>query len=480
MFGRRRRAEDPRPPATAPGPVPVVVTGIGPVSAIGSGRDEFWDALVAGRPGFGPITLCDVSDSPSRIAAEVKDFELERYVQGGRAMSRQLPRPVQLALASAVLALHDAEIDLDACDADRLGIHVGTSIANLELAFDLQRRRLAGSPPPAHAAFYAFNHSAACLLSSFFNIRGPVHTTTSGCNSGLDALGQSLRMIQSGAVDAMLVVGTDCEVNPEIMSVLNASGSLSKRWNDEPARASRPFDRGRDGNVIGEGAGALVLESLPHALERKARIYARLAGYQQCSAGQNRQYSHDQPELDLRPCVRAFSGAMREAGWAPADVQVVSANGSSSVIYDRLEGQALTAAFGDALPSVRVHSTKSMLGQHGAGSSALQAIAACLSIRRETIPPTINCEDPDPACGALSIAREPEQRRIESVLVHSIGLGGFYYSVGAFARFEGFDPAVSGTIQVSWSKGAHARFVPTAEYQRPLVPWRPRRDASPG
>jgi 3-oxoacyl-[acyl-carrier-protein] synthase II len=477
MFGRRRKALDPRP--AAPGSDPVVVTGSGPVSAIGCGRNEFWDALVAGRPGFGPITLCDVGDSPSRIAAEVKDFDLERYVQGGRAMARQLPRPVQLALASSVLALHDAEIDLDACDADRLGIHVGTSVANLEFTFELQRRRAAGRPPPAHSAFYAFNHSTACILSSFFNIRGPVHTTTSGCNSGLDALGQSMHMIQSGAVDAMLVVGTDCEVVPEIMSVLNASGSLSTRWNDEPHRASRPFDRGRDGNVIGEGAGALVLESLTHALRRKARIYARLAGYQQCSAGQNRQYSHDQPELDLRPCVRALSGAMREAGWTPPDVQVVSANGSSSVIYDRLEGRALASAFGDALQNVRVHSTKSMLGQHGAGSSALQAIAACLSIRRETVPPTINCEDPDPECGALRISGEPAQQRVDRVLVHSIGLGGFYYSVSAFARFEGVDPTASGAYQVTWSKGAQGRFVPAPEYQKPLVPWRPRQDTKP-
>lgn len=474
MFERLRRSRTPKPPASRPDPV--VVTGIGPISAIGSGRDDFWHALIAGRAGFGPITLCDPGDSPSRIAAEVKDFDLERSVQGGRAMSRQLPRPVQLALASSVLALHDAEIDLDACDPDRLGIHVGTSVANLELTFDLQRRRLAGATVPAHAAFYAFNHSAACTLSSFFNIRGPVHTTTSGCNSGLDALGQSLRMIQSGAVDAMLVVGTDCEVVPEIMAVLNASGSLSKRWNDEPQRASRPFDRGRDGNVIGEGAGALVLESLSHALARKARIYARLAGFQQCSAGQNRQYSHDRPELDLRPCVRAFTGAMREAGWSPRDVDVVSANGSSSVIYDRLEGQALATAFGDALANVSVHSTKSMLGQHGAGSSALQAIAACLSIRRETVLPTINCEDQDPECGPLSIVRQPEHRRVERTLVHSIGLGGFYYSVGAFERFDAFDPAVSGTIQVAWSQGAHARFAPSEEYRRPLVPWRPRSD----
>ncbi len=457
-------------------PPPVVVTGVGPVSAIGCGRDTFWDALTAGKHGFGPITLCDPGRSPSRIAAEVKGFALEDFVQGGRAMARQMPRPVQLALASAVLALHDAELDLDACDSDRLGIHVGTSVANLGLALDLNTQWNSGKEPPAHAAFYVFNHSAACILSSFFNIRGPTHTTTSGCNSGLDALGQSMRMIQSGAVDAMLVVGTDCEVVPSILAVLNASGSLARRFNDAPGIASRPFDRGRDGNVIGEGAGALLLESLPHATKRRARIYARLAGYQQCSAGQNRQYSHEKPELDLRPCVRALRGALNEARWTPEGVDLVSANGSSSVIYDRIEGQALAETFGARLPHVRVHSTKSMLGQTGAGSSALQAIAACLSIRRGTVPPTINCEDQDPACGALNIVKQAEHTPVAHVLVHSIGLGGFYYSAAAFERLDLGEPGVSGIIRVAWSKGVLSRFVPAAEYQKPLVPWQPRRD----
>lgn len=454
----------------------VVVTGVGPVSAIGCGREAFWDALCAGRPGFGPITLCDASASPSKVAAEVKGFRLEDYVEGGRAMARHTPRPAQLALAAAILALHDAELDLDACDPDRLGIHVGTSIGNLATVFDLQERRLAGRELPAHGAFYAFNHAAACLLSSFFNVRGPVHTTSSGCNSGLDALGASLRMIQTGAVDAMLVVGTDCEVLPEVLAVLNASGSLAVRYNDEPERASRPFDRGRDGNVIGEGAAALLLESRPHAIARRARIYARVAAYQQCSAGQNRQYSHDRPELDLRPCVRAFRGALREAGWSPEEVDLVNANGSASKIYDRLEGLALAGTFGDALPSIRVHSTKSMLGQHGAGSSALQMVAACLSIRRETAPPTINCEDQDPACGRLRIVREVEYSKPNRVLVHSIGLGGFYYSVGAFEAVEQLEAGVTGISQVAWSE-THGRFVPAPEYQRPLAPWRPRQDA---
>ncbi|MHC4943821.1 MAG: beta-ketoacyl-[acyl-carrier-protein] synthase family protein [Planctomycetota bacterium] len=454
--------------------VPVVVTGLGPVSAIGCGRNEFWSALVEGRHGFGPITLCDTTDSPSKIGAEVKDFDLARYVARGHVMARHTPRPVQMALAAGVLALHDAELDLDGCNPDRLGVYIGTSVGNLGEMLSLNARYQQTGKAPAHTAFYVFNHSAACVLSSFFNIRGPIHTTSSGCNAGLDALGQAMRMIQAGAVDAMLVVGTDCELVPEVMAAMNASGSLTTRYNDEPGRASRPFDKGRDGNVIGEGAAGLLLEAEPHALARKARIYARLVGYQVCSAGQNRQYSHDDPELDLRPCIRSLRAALAEAGWEPRDVQLINANGSSSVIYDRVEALALAETFGEAFPRLRVHSTKSMLGQHGAGSSALQAAATCLTLRRGTVPPTINHEEPDETCGPIRVVTEAETIWPARVLVHSIGLGGFYYSTGAFEAPDGDQAGLTGLARVKWSERQHPRFKPAEEFQKPLVPWEPR------
>lgn len=475
------RKPDPVPPSPPSSPanerVGVVVTGVGPVSAIGCGRNAFWEALLAGRHGFGPVTLFDAKDSPSKVAAEVKDFRLETYVESGRVMARHTPRPVQLALAACVLALHDAEVDLDSCDPDRLGIHVGTSIGNVADAFEARRRWTEGERVPPHLAFNIFNHSAACVLSSFFNIRGPIHTTSSGCNSGLDALGQSLRLIQSGAVDAMLVVGSDSEVMPEIYAILNASNSLSTRFNDEPGRASRPFDRDRDGNVLGEGAAALLLEAEPRAAARQARIYARVAGYHVASAGQNRQYSHDNPDPDVRPCVRAFRSVMREAGLEPESVDLVSANGSSSVIYDRLEAAALAATFGERFPALPVHSIKSMLGQHGAGSSALQAVAACLSIRRGAVPPTINLENLDPACGALKVVTRTEESLPRSVLLHAIGLGGFYYSVAALtAPADSGSARTTGRLRVQWSAGAHPRFKPSPEFDKPLAPWRPRQD----
>jgi 3-oxoacyl-[acyl-carrier-protein] synthase II len=454
----------------------VVVTGLGPVSAIGCGRNEFWSALMAGQHGFGPITRCDASHSPSKIAAEVRDFRLGRYITHGDVMARRTPRAVQLALAASVLALHDAEIDLDACDADRLGVFVGTSIGNLDVVMSVKERHQAHGDVPPHAAFHCFNHSAACVLSSFFNIRGPVHTTTSGCNSGVDAIGQASRLIQADAVDAMLVVGTDCEVVPEVLAALNASGSLATRYNDDAGRASRPFDRGRDGNVIGEGSAALLLESEAHARRRKARVYARVAGYRVASAGQNRQYSHDNAEVDIRPSVRALRGAMAEAGWQPEQVDLVNANGSSSVQYDRLEGMALGEVFGPALGEVRIHSQKSMLGQHGAGSSALQAVAACLAIRRGAVPPTINHDDPDPECGPLRVVTSAEPLPVDRVLTHAIGLGGFYYSAAAFEQVpEG--RSQTGFLQVKWSEGQNPKFAPVENYSRPLTPWEPRRDA---
>jgi 3-oxoacyl-[acyl-carrier-protein] synthase II len=459
---------------------PAVVTGVGPVSAIGCGRNDFWDALTAGRHGFGPITLCDASRSPSKVAAEVKDFHLGGYVEHGDVLARRLPRPVQMALAASVLALHDAEVDLAACDPDRLGLAVGTSVGNLDQAIaSYQHWEKDGKAPP-HTAFYAFNHSAACFVSSFLDLRGPLLTISQGCNSGLDALGQALRLIESGSVDAMLVVGTDCEVAPAVLAALNASGSLSTRWNDEPGRASRPFDARRDGNVIGEGAAALLLESEAHARKRKARIYARLAGFRIAAAGSGRTYSHDRPELDLAPCVRAFRGALADAGWQTDDVDLVNANGSSSVLYDKVEALALAEVFGPRLPEVRVHSQKSMLGQHGAGSSALQAVAACLALRRGSAPPTINCEDLDPACGPLRVLREAETFHPRRVLVHAIGLGGFYYSVAAFADVPEAITNVSGVLRVRWSPSAGPRFVPVQELQKPLTPWKPRASLDEG
>jgi 3-oxoacyl-[acyl-carrier-protein] synthase II len=408
-----------------------VITGVGPISAVGQGAEEFWDALVSGRTGIGPITRCDVSRSASKIGAEVKDFQLERYVTRGRMLPGTTPRPVQLALAAATLAVQDAGIEFAAENRDRFGVYAGTSVGQVEDIFVLRDAWLRlGRSPSAHTAVQIFNHATACALSSYFDLRGPIHTTSTGCNSGMDALGQAAREVELGLVDGVLVVGTDDELVAEILQLLNASHSLATRWNDQPSRASRPFDIDRDGNVIGEGAAALMIESEAHALARGVKSYARVAGYAVCSAGRRR-YRSDRPDPDTRPCARALREAMRYAGWAPQDLQVFNANGSSSRHYDLFEAMALGETFGPSLSDLLVHSTKSALGQHGAGSSALQVVAACLTLERGQVPPTLNCDHLDPACGPIRLNREAVSVDVDRVLVHSIGLGGFYYSAMA-------------------------------------------------
>lgn len=428
----------PPPRAAVAAPPPVVVTGLGPVSAIGCGADDFWSALLAGVHGFGPITLCDAAGSASKVAAEVRDFRLSQFLPSGRALERRTTRPAQLALAAGALALEEAGLTDDGFDRDRVGVCVGTSVGNLGDGFAARDRWRQGTERlRPDGGFCFFNHSAACQVSAYFDLRGPVLTVTTGCNSGLDAVGQGLRLIETGQADAVLTVGTDCEVIPEMLAVLNACGALSTRYNDEPGRASRPFDVERDGNVIGEGAAAVLLESAAHAERRGCRALARVAGHAVCAAGRGRSYSASDPDLDLRPAVRALRGAIDQAGWAPGEVGGVSANGSASVRYDVLEARVLGELLGDALPAVPVHSIKSMLGQNGAGSSALQVVAACLAIDRGCVPPTINHTTTDPGCGALRVVTVAEPLGSPRLLVHSIGFGGFYYSGGAFEAPNG-------------------------------------------
>jgi 3-oxoacyl-[acyl-carrier-protein] synthase II len=410
-----------------------VVTGLGPVSAIGEGTEPFWEALLAGRSGIRKITRCDVSRSPSKVGAQVRNFRLEQYLDRGRAIARGAPRPVTLALGAAALAIQDAGIDLAASNRERIGVYVGTSVGQVEYMFILRDRWEADAPITPAGAFQAFNNSVACVLSSQFDLQGPLHTTSTGCNSGMDALGLASQAIQLQVIDAALVVGTDCELTAEIIALLNASGSLSTRWNDRPQAASRPFDIDRDGNVIGEGAAALFIESETHARQRGARAYALIGGTAVQSAG-SRRYHASEPVLDIKPCVRALRTAVNGAGWAADQVEVFNANGSSSRNYDHLESIALAEMFGDRLPELPVHSTKGALGQHGAGSSALQLTAACLTIARGTVPPTLNCDRLDPACGPLRVVREPLLMDATRVLVHSIGLGGFYYSAAALEK----------------------------------------------
>jgi 3-oxoacyl-[acyl-carrier-protein] synthase II len=408
---------------------PIVITGIGPVSAIGCGKENFWLSLIQGRSGIGKIRRFDATNFLCNIAAEVEEESLQELLPG-IAARRKYSRSVKLAIAAANLAILDAKLE-NAYERDKIGVFAGTSVANLPETFLGRDLWLKENKVRPDSSFQVFNHSAACMISSLFDLRGPTITVTTGCNSGMDALGHAKYAIQMGTADAMLVVGTDCEVFPEIMSALDASGSLSKSLQETP----RPFDANRDGVVLAEGAAAILLERESAAIKRGADIYARLSGYASCAAGRNRTYSPS-PELDDQPAASAIRKAIAEAGWKLNEIDLIHANGSGSIAYDKLEVLAFRKIWSDNLPSIRIHSIKSMIGLPGGAASALQIVAACLSVRRGKIPPTVYHENCDPELAPLRVVRETESFQPGKILVHSIGLGGFYYSAAAISAVD--------------------------------------------
>ena len=404
-----------------------VITGLGPVSALGTGVEAFWRALCEGRSGVRRLTRCP--PPPRRgcaVAAETDDPAPLPY-DG----ARPVPRSVQLALAAAGLALDDAA--LAGADRERIGVVVGTGVGNLDLVESVLATITAGERLSPQAAFRAFSHAAACEIVRAFDLRGPVATITSGCNSGADALGLALDWIRLGRADAVLVGGTEAELTPAFFAIMGAARALAVRYNDRPEAASRPFDLDRDGNVPGEGAGFLLVESEAHARGRGVTPIARVSGYASRAVGQRDDYDPFKPIFNAEPMVRTLRAALADAGLSPADVSTVSANGSSSVFYDAVEAAALRELFGERLDRLPVHSIKAALGQTGAVTPSLQAIAAALSIRHNLVPPTLNIDHLDPRC-PLRIPPEPHRTPINHILANAIGFGGFYYSALVISR----------------------------------------------
>jgi 3-oxoacyl-(acyl-carrier-protein) synthase len=402
------------------------ITGVGPVSAIGSGAATFWQALTAGTSGTRALTRFAPPRRGCAVAAEVAD-----PAPAPPDAMRPQPRAVQLALAAARLALADAGWSRSRAE---LGVIVGNGVGNLDLLEQALDDTRAGKRLPPSAAFRAFSHAAACELVRELDIGGPSATISTGCNSGADALGMALDWIRLGRAPAVLVGGCEAELTPGFFALMSAARALAVRFNDAPARASRPFDRDRDGNVPGEGAGFLVVESLEHARARDARVRATLAGYAARSAGRRPDYDPFNPVFHPEPMARTLAAALADAGVAPAAVSAISANGSSSVFYDAVEAAALRTVFGESLARVPVHSTKSMLGQTGAATPALQAIAAALSVEAGVIPPTINVDALDERCPLDVVRGEPRRRALDYVLANATGFGGFYFSAFVIGR----------------------------------------------
>jgi 3-oxoacyl-[acyl-carrier-protein] synthase II len=341
-----------------------------------------------------------------------------------------MPRAMRLGLAAGESAWANSGV-AGSVERERVGLAVGTGVGMSDLIEEVARRRAGGELVPPVCAYRGFGHALTCELLRRLDVRGPQATVTTGCNSGMSAIGMGLDWIRMGRADVVLAGGTEAEVTPGFWAAMSAAKALCTSWNHDPARASRPFDRKRGGNVPGEGAAFVVLERESHALSRGAKPIARVLGWASRGSGMRPPYDPFNPTPDPEPLVRTMREAMRDADIAESDVGIVSANGSASVFYDAMEAQAIASVFGAKLGGV--HSIKGALGQTGAVTPALQVCAAAMAVRDGVAPPTINCDDPDPACPIDIVASGPRVfDRTRAVLCNAIGFGGQYYDAMVF------------------------------------------------
>lgn len=397
----------------------IVVTGLGAVTPIGNDVPTFWRSLTAGVSGAGPVTAFDATGFPVRIACEVKDFDPLVYMD--RKLARRTARPGQFALAVARQAVADADLDLGAEDTRRVGIVIGTGGGGITEMED-GTRCLSEKGPRGVSPFFVTSvmpNSPSCLVSIELGTCGPVIASTAACASGNMALWEALRLLQWRDANVVIAEGVEAIVSPLFFAAFARMGALSCR-NDDPQRASRPFDAERDGFVYGEGAAALVLETEEHALARGARIYAELLGG--CATADAHHITAPKPNGD--GAARAMRGALEDAGLAPGDVDVIFAHGTSTPLNDEIETRAIKAVFGVHAHRLAVTATKSMVGHTLGASGVVSAVAAVLCLRDGTIPPTINYQSPDPACDLDYVPNVTRQQPVQVALVNGFGFGG--------------------------------------------------------
>ena len=396
----------------------VVVTGLGVISPVGLDVETFWQNLLSGQSGLGPITGFDASNFSVRVAAEVKDFDPQQHMDF--KMARRSGRFAQMATAASKQALCAASLEVNEKTRDEIGVVIASSGGAFEMGKQeevIEKRGPDRVDPlliPKRGGYMA-----AARVGRVLGVRGPNTTINSACASGTDALGHAFNMIRSGVTDVLLAGAAETIVTPVGVATMMVLGALTKDWNDEPQRASRPFDAKRSGFVLGEGAGMLVLESEERAQERGATILAEFAG-----AGWSFDAADDTAP-DAEGQSLAMSRALKSAGLAPEDVSYINAHGTSTPLNDKAETAAIKLALGEAVARrVPISSIKSMIGHSGAGAGGVEAVAAVLTIRDNILPPTINYEFPDPDCDLDYVPNEARPHQVDTVLSNSFGLGG--------------------------------------------------------
>ena len=397
----------------------VFVTGVGVISPLGNDTETFWTNLIAGQSGAGPITRFDASAYGTRFACEVKDFSTEGVLE--RKEAKRMDRFVQFAVVASHQAIQHAGLDLETVDRNRIGVLLGSGIGGME-TFEEQHRILIEKGPGRVSPFFIpmmIVDMAAGQVSIQYGLKGPNFATVSACASGAHAIGEALRLIRSGDADAIVTGGSEATITPMALAGFSSSRALSTR-NDDPQRASRPFDQDRDGFVMGEGAAVLILESEDHARRRGANLLCELAGY----GASGDAYHMTAPCVDGEGAARAMRRALDDARLTPADVQYINAHGTSTPAGDPAEVQAVKSVFEDHARRLMMSSTKSMTGPLLGAAGGIEAVATALSLARGVVPPTINLETPDPTCDLDFVPNQARTLRAKAALSNSFGFGG--------------------------------------------------------
>ncbi len=397
----------------------VAVTGLGVVSPVGLGHGPFWESLTAGRSGVGAITCFDASAYPTRIAAEARDFDPTAFME--RKEARRNDRFVQFAYAAARMALEDAGYAITPSNAARTGVLIGSGIGGAN-TWEEQHRLLIQRGPDRVSPFFVpmiISNMASGVTSILTGARGPSSCVVTACATGGHAIGDAARMIERGDVDAMIAGGAEAAITPLSVAGFCSMRAMSTR-NDDPEVASRPFDADRDGFVMGEGAGVVLLEAMDLAERRGASIYAEIAGY-----GATADAFHiTQPDPEGDGACRSMSAALSDAGMAPHEIDYINAHGTSTPFNDRIETLAVKRLFGEHAHRLAISSTKSMTGHLLGAAGGVECIACALALRHQMMPPTINYERPDPECDLDYVPNKARPARMANAMSNAFGFGG--------------------------------------------------------
>ena len=397
----------------------VVITGVGLLTPIGNNNEENWNSLMEGKSGIGKITKFDTEKYPVKIAGELKDFDPTKYLD--KKEVKKYDSFILYAVAATQMAVDDSGIDFDKIDSEMAGVIIGSGIGgfeNIELAHSI----LTEKGPKRISPFFipsAIINMASGVVSIQHGLKGPNTSVVTACATGAHAIGDAAKMIERGIADIMVAGGAEAAITPIAVSGFASMRALSRR-NDEPEKASRPFDAERDGFIMSEGSGILILEELEHALNRGAKIYAEVCGYGLTGDA----YHITAPDEEGTGGIRCMKMALKDAGLKPEDIDYINAHGTSTPFNDKIETKAIKNVFGDHAYKLKISSTKSMTGHLLGATGSVEAIYSAMAIQKSIIPPTINLDNPDPECDLDYVPYKPQELDIKYVLSNSLGFGG--------------------------------------------------------